>query len=155
MDLFVTVFYGIFDAATGRLDYANAGHHRPIVRRGDGTIEALSGSGGMMLGVTAGARFLNHQAELSYGDRLVLYTDGVTEAFNPSNEAYGEQRLIAEIKAHGDGPADSLVERIFRSVATFAGTAAQSDDITLAVLVRADAAPTMAPAQSVGSAGAS
>jgi serine phosphatase RsbU (regulator of sigma subunit) len=141
MDLFVTVFYCIFDAATGRLDYANAGHHPPIVRRADGTVEALQGSGGIMLGVRAGAAFASHRAELKDGDRLVLYTDGVTEAFNPANEVYGEQRLIAEIKAHGDGAADSLVERIFQSVAAFAGTAAQSDDITLAVLVWAAAEP--------------
>jgi sigma-B regulation protein RsbU (phosphoserine phosphatase) len=141
MDLFVTVFYCIFDAVTGRLEYANAGHHPPIVRRGDGTIETLKGAGGIMLGVREGATFANHRAELKHGDRLVLYTDGVTEAFNPSNEAYGEQRLIAEIEAHGDGTADSLVERIFRSVTTFAGSAAQSDDITLAVLVWAAAAP--------------
>jgi serine phosphatase RsbU (regulator of sigma subunit) len=141
MDLFVTVFYGIFDAATGRLDYANAAHHAPIVRRADGTVEALKGAGGIMLGVREGAAFANHRAELKHGDRLVLYTDGVTEAFNPRNEAYGEQRLIAEIQAHGDGTADSLVERIFRSVTAFAGSAAQSDDITLAVLVWAATAP--------------
>jgi len=64
----------------------------------------------------------------------VLYTDGVTEAFNPADEAYGTERLIAEVEAHGGGPAAALVERIFHSVTTFAGTAPQSDDITLAVL---------------------
>jgi sigma-B regulation protein RsbU (phosphoserine phosphatase) len=135
MDLFVTVFYGILDAATGRLDYANAGHNPPLMRRIDGSIEALSGPGGRMLGVREGAVFPSHSVKLQRGDRLILYTDGVTEAFNASYEAYGEQRLIREIKAHGDGPAGSLVERICASVTSFAGTAAQSDDITLAVLV--------------------
>jgi sigma-B regulation protein RsbU (phosphoserine phosphatase) len=135
MELFVTVFYGIFDASTGRLEYANGGHNAPILRRKDGSVEALNGTGGRMLGVKAGAAFLNHSVALEHGDRLVLYTDGVTEAFNPSNEAFGEQRLIAEIQAHGDGAASSLVERIFGSVTRFAGAAAQSDDITLAVLV--------------------
>lgn len=139
MDLFVTVFYCIFDASTGRLDYASAGHHAPLVRRVDGTVEPLKGTGGMMLGVQPGVTFPNHRSELKHGDRIVLYTDGVTEAFNPSNEAYGERRLIAEIKAHGDGAADGLVDRIFRSVSAFAGSAAQSDDMTLAVLVRAGA----------------
>ncbi|HEY2465374.1 MAG TPA: SpoIIE family protein phosphatase [Steroidobacteraceae bacterium] len=135
MDLFVTVFYCIFDPATGRLDYANAGHNAPILRRGDGSIETLSGSGGRMLGVMEGAQFMSHRADLRHGDRLILYTDGVTEAFNASNEAYGQQRLIDEIKAHGDGPAGGLVERICGSVTGFAGQAAQSDDITLAVMV--------------------
>jgi serine phosphatase RsbU (regulator of sigma subunit) len=64
----------------------------------------------------------------------VLYTDGVTEAFNHVDEAYGEKRLIAEVQAHGDGPAEALVERICRSVTIFCGTAPQSDDITLTVL---------------------
>jgi sigma-B regulation protein RsbU (phosphoserine phosphatase) len=135
MELFVTVFYGIFDAATGRLEYANGGHNAPILRRNDGSVEALNGAGGRMLGVKPGAAFLNHSVALEHGDRLVLYTDGVTEAFNPSNEPFGEQRLIAEIQAHGDGAASGLVERIFGSVTRFAGAAAQSDDITLAVLV--------------------
>jgi sigma-B regulation protein RsbU (phosphoserine phosphatase) len=135
MDLFVTVFYCIFDPASGRLEYANAGHNVPILRRGDGTIETLNGSGGLMLGVKEGARFANHRADLRRGDRLILYTDGVTEAFNALNEPYGQQRLIDEIKAHGNGAAGSLVERICASVADFAGRAAQSDDITLAVLV--------------------
>jgi sigma-B regulation protein RsbU (phosphoserine phosphatase) len=71
---------------------------------------------------------------LQQADRLVLYTDGVTEAFNSADEAYGTQRLIAEIEAHGDGAAAALVERICHSVAEFAGGAAQSDDITLTVL---------------------
>ncbi|HEX3395615.1 MAG TPA: SpoIIE family protein phosphatase [Steroidobacteraceae bacterium] len=135
MDLFVTVFYCIFDPATGTLEYANAGHNPPIMRRGNGSIEALNGSWGRMLGVREGAKFPNHAVQLEPGDRLILYTDGVTEAFDVSYEAYGEQRLIAEIQAHGDGPADSLIERIFGSVTRFAGSAAQSDDITLAVLV--------------------
>ncbi len=67
------------------------------------------------------------------GDRLVLYTDGVTEAFNAAEEAYGAARLIAELNAHGDEAAAALVEHICQSVTVFAGAAPQSDDITLAV----------------------
>jgi sigma-B regulation protein RsbU (phosphoserine phosphatase) len=104
------------------------------VRRADGSVEALSGAGGLVLGAMPGMRYPDHRIQLLPGDRLVLYTDGVTEAFNPSDEAYGEERLIAEVKAHGDGAAAALVERICRSVTLFAGTAAQSDDITLTVL---------------------
>jgi serine phosphatase RsbU (regulator of sigma subunit) len=136
MDLFVTVFYCIFDPASGLLQYANGGHNPPFIRRSDGSVEALRGSGGLVLGVMPGAKYPNHAVMLQPGDRLVLYTDGVTEAFNPSDEAYGEQRLIAEVQAHGNGPADALVERICRSVTNFAGAAPQSDDITLTVLVR-------------------
>jgi sigma-B regulation protein RsbU (phosphoserine phosphatase) len=141
MELFVTVFYGIFDPSSGQLQYANAGHNPPLIRRRDGSIEWLRGSGGRMLGVMPGARYLTHVVNLEAGDRLVLYTDGVTEAFNAAAEAYGEQRLVAEIKACGAGPAAAIVENICRSVAQFAGGAAQSDDITLTVLAWQPASP--------------
>jgi sigma-B regulation protein RsbU (phosphoserine phosphatase) len=65
----------------------------------------------------------------------VLYTDGITEAFNLGEEAYGVDRLIEQVQEHGNGSAEGLVERICRSVATFSGPAMQSDDITLTVLV--------------------
>ncbi len=134
MDLFVTVFYCVLDPASGSLRYANGGHNPPYLRRADGTIEALSGAGGLVLGALEGVDYPEHAIRLVAGDRLVLYTDGVTEAFNRADEAYGTERLMAEIQAHGDGTAPELVERICRSVATFAGTAPQSDDITLIVL---------------------
>ena len=134
IDLFVTVFYCMFDATTGRLSYANGGHNPPYLRRVDGSVETLGGTGGLVLGVMPGIDYPNHTAQLRPGDRLVLYTDGVTEAFSPADEAYGTERLIAEVKAHGDGSAAALVEHICRSVTVFAGTAPQSDDITLTVL---------------------
>jgi serine phosphatase RsbU (regulator of sigma subunit) len=134
MELFVTVFYCVFDPATGMLSYANGGHNPPYVRRVDGSVDVLSGAIGLVLGVIPGVVYPDHSMQLQAGDRLVLYTDGVTEAFNPADEAYGAERLIAEVKAHGDGPAAALVERICRSVTNFAGAAPQSDDITLTVL---------------------
>ena len=112
MDLFVTVFYCMFDPATGVLRYANGGHNPPYVRRADGSIEVLSGAGGLVLGRDAGGRVSGAQLQLRAGDRLVLYTDGVTEAFNPADEAYGDERLIAEIQrarrrvCRGSGGAD-------------------------------------------------
>jgi len=134
MDLFVTVFYAVIDPATGVLTYANGGHNPPYVRRADGSVAALAGTGGLVLGAMPDVEYPEHTVQLSPGDRLVLYTDGVTEAFNPADEAYGTERLIAEVEAHGGGPSAALVERIFHSVTAFAGTAPQSDDITLAVL---------------------
>ncbi len=134
MDLFVTVFYCVLDPASGMLRYANGGHNPPYLRRANGTVEALSGAGGLVLGAMEGIEYPEHAVRLLAGDRLVLYTDGVTEAFNQANEAYGTERLIAEIQAHGDGAAPEIVERVCRSVAAFAGTAPQSDDITLIVL---------------------
>ncbi len=136
MDLFVTVFYGIFDPASGLLEYANGGHNHPYLRRVDGSIETLNGAGGVVLGVMPGARFSNCRVQLHAGDRLVLYTDGVTEAFNAAEEPYGADRLLEVLRVHGDNDAMALVEHICQSVTTFAGPAPQSDDITLTVLTR-------------------
>jgi sigma-B regulation protein RsbU (phosphoserine phosphatase) len=141
MDLFVTVFYCILDPASGMLRYANGGHNPPYLRRADGTIDSLSGAGGLVLGAMEGIVYPEHAVRLVAGDRLVLYTDGVTEAFNQADEAYGTERLIAEIREHGDGAAPEIVEGVCRSVAAFAGTAPQSDDITLIVLTWDRVAP--------------
>jgi sigma-B regulation protein RsbU (phosphoserine phosphatase) len=134
LDLFVTVFYGVLDPVTGVLSYANGGHNPPLVARADGSIEALDGAGGLVLGVMPGVSYPEHTVQLRPDDRLVLYTDGVTEAFNPADEAYGVERLLAEIRAHRAGTTEALVERICNSVTVFAGTAPQSDDITLTAL---------------------
>ena len=134
LDLFVTVFYCVFDPTTGVLRYANGGHNPPYLRRADGSVEVLDGAGGLVLGAMPGVEFPDHTVQLRAGDRLVLYTDGVTEAFNSADEAYGAERLIAEVQAHGDGAAAAVVERICRSVTAFVGRAPQSDDITLTVL---------------------
>ena len=136
LSLFVTVFYCVFDPASGVLRYANGGHNPPYVRHADGSVEVLSGEGGVALGVIPGVAYPEHTTTLLPGDRLLLYTDGVTEAFNASDEAYGVDRLLAEIRAHREGAAATLVERICRSVTSFAGSAPQSDDITLTVLTR-------------------
>jgi serine phosphatase RsbU (regulator of sigma subunit) len=134
LDLFVTVFYCILDPTTGLLRYANGGHNPPFLRRADGSVQTLGGAGGLVLGAVPAVKFPDHALQLQRGDQVVLYTDGVTEAFNSDDEPYGEQRLVAEIQAHGVGTAAGLIERICHSVATFAGGAPQSDDITLIVL---------------------
>lgn len=134
LDLFVTVFYCMLDPVTGVLRYASGGHASPYLRRADGSVRPLGGAGGLVLGAMAGVQFPDHAVQLQPGDRLVLYTDGVTEALNSAQEPYGEQRLVAEIGATGVATATALVEGICRSVAKFSGTAPQSDDITLIVL---------------------
>ena len=134
LDLFVTVFYCIFDPKTGVLRYANGGHNPPYLRRATGPIESLNAAGGLVLGAMPGARYPTHIVQLLGGDRLVLYTDGVTEAFNPAAELYGAQRLADEVHVHGSGTSAALIERVCQSVTKFAGTAPQSDDITLTVL---------------------
>jgi len=134
LDLFVTVFYCVLDPKSGVLRYANGGHNPPYIRRAAGPVETLRGAGGLVLGAMSGGRYPTHTVQLLSGDRLVLFTDGVTEAFNSADELYGAQRLADEVHVHGGGTPAALVERICQSVTNFAGTAPQSDDITLTVL---------------------
>jgi len=134
LDLFVTVFYCMFDPDSGVLHYANAGHNPAYLRRATGSVETLGGTGGVMLGVKPGVGFPTHTVQLLRGDRVVLYTDGVTETCNGAEEPYGTGRLVEEIHVHGGATPVALIERIGRSVTDFAGTAPQADDITLAVL---------------------
>jgi len=138
MDLFVTVFYCVLDPRTGLVRYANGGHNPPYLRRAGGQIETLDGRGGLVLGVMPEVEFPDHTVQLHPGDRLLLYTDGVTEAFSPTHEAYGSERLIAELRSHGELAGPALIGRICESVSRFCGSAAQSDDITLAVLAFGD-----------------
>ena len=134
MELFVTVFYGVFDPATGLLIYANGGHNPPLLRHADGPVEALAAPGGMVLGALPDIEYRENVIQFTAGDRLVLYTDGVTEAFDPELHLYDEQRFIVNLALKGGSDAQTVLDGIFQDVTTFAGTAPQSDDITLAVI---------------------
>ena len=134
LELFVTVFYCILDPKSGVLRYANGGHNPPYVRRAAGPVEPLDGAGGLVLGAMPGVAYPTHTVRLLRGDRLVLYTDGVTEACNATDELYGAHRLVDEVHVHGGGTPAALVERICQSVTNFTGPAPQSDDITLTVV---------------------
>ena len=103
---FITFFYAVIDSVHMRIDYCNAGHNPPILRRRDGSLERL-GDGGPVLGVLPAARYNAGSAELRSGDCLVLYTDGISEAFNAANEEFGEDRLIDPLAK----PAASAEER--------------------------------------------
>jgi sigma-B regulation protein RsbU (phosphoserine phosphatase) len=90
---YITFFYAIVDTARMRLDYCNAGHNPPILRRRDGSVEWLR-EGGPVLGVLPAATYPAGSVELRAGDCLVLYTDGISEAFNAAGEEFGEDRII-------------------------------------------------------------
>jgi sigma-B regulation protein RsbU (phosphoserine phosphatase) len=131
--LFVTMILGVANVRTGEIMCGLAGHNPPaVVRRGGGA--AFGPVGGQPMGLNDKAVFTEWAVSLAGGDALVVYTDGVTEAFNPEGQMFGDERLHALVCQHGDGNAQMLVTQIFDSVIEFAGTAPQSDDITLAVL---------------------
>ena len=134
--MFVTLFVGRLELATGRLEYCNAGHTPLVVVMPDGTAETLAAKRNMAAGVADGFRYASQVAEFAPGTRLIAYTDGVTEAERQDHGQFGEKRLLSFASAHAkDAPAD-LVENMMRELDAFAAGAEQSDDITaLAVLV--------------------
>ena len=134
-DLFVTVFYGVLDERTGRFVYANGGHNPPILVDRDGA-NPLEMTGGVALGMFDGLDYADAHVDMEPGARLVLFSDGVTEAFNDSDEAFGDERLMDTARAlpEEQGP-EQDVNDIVRAVDEFAGEAPQFDDITCVVLV--------------------
>jgi sigma-B regulation protein RsbU (phosphoserine phosphatase) len=129
---FISFFYCVLDAAAGVLTYANAGHYLPMIVRTNGAVERL-GHGGPVLGVLPQAEYEQAHVPLWAGDRIVLFTDGLTEARNPSDEEFGEQRLIDAVVRHRACSAPALQARLTEAVATFTAGCLQ-DDATLIVL---------------------
>ena len=133
-DLFVTLFYGILDPATGRFVYANAGHNTPFLVRGSGEIEMLPLTGGVAVGVMPGLTYNEDDVTLAAGDTLFLYTDGISEAMNGGGETFDEARLQAALTTADRASVGDVIEDVTLAVAEFVGQADQSDDITCLVL---------------------
>jgi sigma-B regulation protein RsbU (phosphoserine phosphatase) len=129
---FVTFFYCVVDRNAGRLTYTNAGHCAPVLVRADGETVRLD-AGGAVLGVFPDWPFEQAEVALAPGDRLVLFTDGVTEAWNARDEEFGEERLAELVLALRDRGAHELKSRILQTVSSFTGGRSQ-DDATLVVL---------------------
>jgi sigma-B regulation protein RsbU (phosphoserine phosphatase) len=129
---FISFFYCVLDATTGVLAYTNAGHYLPILVRADGRCERL-GTGGPVLGVLADAEYEQASVSIAAGDRLILFTDGITEARDGSDEEFGEARLLDAAVTHRACSAPALQARLADAVLTFSGGQLQ-DDATLIVL---------------------
>lgn len=132
-DMFVTLFIGILNVKTGEFIYANAGHNLPILRHNDETAY-LERAKSPIMGIMPNLEFPITTINLAKGDALFLYTDGVTEAMNEKKELYGEKRL-AELLATAPMDAKQMLETALSSVKAHAGSALQSDDITMLGLV--------------------
>ena len=131
----VTFFYGELDRTTGVLDYVNAGHNPPFVLREDGRGERLAPTA-IALGILPEATFELFETELEPGDRMLLYTDGVTEAANARDEEYGEARVEAWLREHRGDDGRALVEGLIDDVVRFASPVRPRDDMTLMTVSR-------------------
>jgi sigma-B regulation protein RsbU (phosphoserine phosphatase) len=129
---FISFVYCLVDGEDSRVTYANAGHYPPILVRADGSVERLD-VGGAVLGVFPEGAYEQGHVALQPGDRLVLYTDGITEVLGAQDEEFGEQRLIDLTVANRTCSAPALQARLAEAVAAFSGGRFQ-DDATLIVL---------------------
>lgn len=130
-DRFVTFFYAVLDAPARRLAYCNAGHNAPVLIRAGGSVERLH-CGGLVLGLAVEAPYEQDTVELDPGDRLLLFTDGLTEANNAEGEEFGEERLIQTAVENRGLDANTLEEKLLASAAAFSSSF--TDDVTLVVV---------------------
>jgi len=131
----ITLFYGELDASAEQLRYVNAGHNPPFLVREAGGIERLAPTG-VALGVLSDGAYEAMQTEISPGDRLFLYTDGITETFNPHDEEYGEERLAAFLQRHRDSSKQALLDALVEEVLAFSDGIRPRDDMTMLLLER-------------------
>ena len=134
--MFVTVFYAIYNIKTGELNYCNAGHNSPYILKADGTLLSLPMSTNCIVGAIEGLDFSEDKTQLSVGDTLIMYTDGVNEAFNPEFEEFGNPRMEEAMKQQDGKDCRGQIDGLFASVKAFAAEAPQSDDITIMALKR-------------------
>ena len=134
--MFVTTFYAIYNMKTGHVNYCNAGHNVPYVLRADGTIEQLPKSSNVMVGAFKEATYQEDSLQMGHGDTLVMYTDGVTEAMNRNDKAFGNKRLEFLLGGLSDLSCQQIVETVKTGVSCFGDGAEQSDDMTMLVLRR-------------------
>ena len=121
-ELFVTAWIGVLDPKNGALEYVNAGHNRPFLRRANGEIEKVMGKGGRFLGMFEDAAYRVNGVKLEPGDVIYLYTDGITEAMNSKGEQFGEARFCAAFSGYDNELRSAITE--------FVGKAEPSDDMT-------------------------
>ena len=129
--MFVTAWMGIIDLTTGNVQFANAGHNPPLLKRADGSFEYLKTRAGFVLAGMEGIRYRVNEITLNAGDRLFLYTDGVPEATNAENKLYGEDRLLTFMNQNASVKAEELLPLLKNNIDEFVGEAPQFDDITM------------------------
>ncbi|WP_052700553.1 PP2C family protein-serine/threonine phosphatase [Methylocucumis oryzae] len=132
--MFVTLFVATLDMKTGLLCYSFAGHNPPMHILANSDVVMLTGDSGMALGIFDFAQFKQQSLVLKPGDSVLLYTDGISEAMNTEQQAYGEHRLQALLTRLNQGNAEQMVRGVLDDVSAFTLGAEQSDDITLLAL---------------------
>lgn len=132
--MFVTLFAGIFNTRTGKLEFVNAGHNAPFLLHKGARFEALTQRNGPLLGVVEKAKFSLGELTLKAEDTILLYTDGVSEAMNSQDEMYGMARMDQMLNANKHPSMKALATQLEQDLDTFVGAADQHDDFTVLAL---------------------
>jgi PAS domain S-box-containing protein len=132
--MFVTVFLGILDIRTGKIEYTNAGHNPPFIRRKDCSVEKLDAFHGPVIGALPGLHYKEDSIVLEQGDMIVVYSDGITESMNIDDQLYSDKRLEQFLATDRINTPQKLTDQVVRDVKTHEGDAEQSDDITILAL---------------------
>ena len=136
--MFVTVFYGIYNTTTGEVNYCNAGHNPPYIIKNNGEVKAFPMPSQPIVGILSEYDFEEEKMKLEKGDALFLFTDGVTEAMNPTFEEFGEPRFEETLRKSASLDCQAIIDATKTDLAAFVGDAEQSDDITMLALRRLD-----------------
>ncbi|HEY1858595.1 MAG TPA: SpoIIE family protein phosphatase [Acidocella sp.] len=134
LSLFVTIIYGILDARTGQFTFCSGGHIMPAILRGTGAVELVKGRPSPLIGLLPEAQYLDVTIALTPGDSVLLISDGVTECFNPADEAFGEARLVALLQAAGPLAPQPLLDVLVSELDVFCHRLPASDDVTALVV---------------------
>jgi sigma-B regulation protein RsbU (phosphoserine phosphatase) len=132
-DRYFTMLYGVLDTRSSILRMAQAGHPGPILIKKEGDLVTL-GSGGMPVGIVRDIEFDSFETSVRPGDRLLLYSDGVTECTNMQDEAFGEARLLSYLRQRTGQTIDELLEGLLHAIKTWRGSNEFGDDISLLAL---------------------
>ena len=130
-EMFVTVWLGVLEISTGKLTAANAGHEYPALKKADGRFEVVKDKHGFVIGGMDGVRYREYELQLEPGSKLFVYTDGLTEATNASEELMGMDRMISALQSCEDGAPKDIILGINQAVQQFVGAAPQFDDLTM------------------------
>lgn len=129
-DMFFTIVYAVLDIREGYLCYAKAGHPSPVLLHSGGDLEVLD-KNGPIIGMGSPAPFVEERRELEKGDKVIFYTDGVTEYEDHRGNFFGTERFYAVLNEFGDQPIETILDEVIRSMLEFGGHAEPQDDVSL------------------------
>jgi sigma-B regulation protein RsbU (phosphoserine phosphatase) len=134
--MFATIFCGVLNIATGQLLYSDGGHCPPYIMKANGEVELLKGKKGLPLGVMDDMLYMDNEVMLGLGDRIIVYTDGITEAEDQLQNQYGFGRLKEVLVREQASKPEQLLSQMVQDVDLFADGAVQSDDIAVLIIDR-------------------